>query len=175
MIHLYALLLLVQYSYLFINSLFSFFTIYWFFHCFIFIIYYILSSLPRFSAVNVVLIINDSLIFFAPSTPILFPDHYFHSFHFLQFIYFFIIISYLLSIYILSSQYRFSSVNVVLIINDSLIFFAPSAPILLTVHYFIIFIFTIYLFFSLLFHIYYLFIYLIITVQIQLSQCSINH
>ena len=53
---------------------------------------------------------------------------------FLQIYLFFIIISYLLSIYILSSQCRSSVVNVVLIINDSLIFFAPSSPIPLSVH-----------------------------------------
>ena len=37
--------------------------------------------------------------------------------------------------YILSSQYRFNDVNVVLIFKDSLIAFAPSDPIPLSVHY----------------------------------------
>ena len=88
----------------------------------------------------------------------------------LFFFFFFYCFSYLLSIYILSSQYRYSIVNVVLIINDSLIFFAPS-PILVTVHYFH--------FYNLfIFHYYFIiiiYLYIIITSQIKLSQCSINH
>ena len=73
MIHLSSLLLHLQYCYLFIIFIIFIFTIYLFFHFFFFsylLSIYILSSQYRYSVVNVVLIINDSLIFFAPSSPI---------------------------------------------------------------------------------------------------------
>ena len=79
MIHLSSLLLLLQYCFLFIISLFSFLRFIYLFllhYYFIFIIYLFLSSPPRSSWVNVVLIINNSLIFFAPSSLIQFPVHY---------------------------------------------------------------------------------------------------
>ena len=121
MIHLSSELLLLQYCYLFIinfsNSLSPI-------YIFIFII---LSSPFRYSSVNVVLIFNDSLIILAPSAPILLSVRYQLHFPLLP-IYIFIFI-------ILSSPLRSSVVNEVLIFNDSLIIFAPSAPILLPVHY----------------------------------------
>ena len=153
MIHLSSLLLHLQYCYLFIISLFSFLQFIYFFIIISYLLsIYILSSPPRCSVVNIVLIINDSLIFFAPSALILLPVHYFLIFLFYILFIVFIIISFLLFIYILSSHHRLSSVNVVLIINDSLIFSAPSSPILFPVHYFI------YFHFINLFHIYILII-----------------
>ena len=120
--------------------------------CFIFAYFIVLlcrlffirfSTQPRFSLVNVVLVINDSLIFAAPSAPIWLSVHFLLFFYFcfsflfyISFhcsIYYFILYSGLFFI-ILSSPYRFSSVNVVLVINDSLIFAAPSAPISSSVH-----------------------------------------
>ncbi len=62
-----------------------------------------------------------------------------------------------------SSQLRSSSVNALLTFNDSLILLAPSAPILLSVHLFLLFLFSSFSF-----------LFLFITSQIQISQCSIN-
>ena len=89
MIHLSFLLLNLQFRYLFI--LFNFYLIFSFYfplfhlyYYFFFLYFYIwisisfytsISSLLRSSVVNVVFIINDSLIIFAPSTPILFTVH----------------------------------------------------------------------------------------------------
>ena len=120
MIHLSSLLPNLQYCYLFI--IYSFLSSFCYSFCII-----ILSPL-RYNWFNVVFFINDSLIFFAPSSPILLSVHYIYHCYCNHFCYYFH----------LSSQLRSSWVNVVLIINDSLIFFAPSTPTMFPVHYFII-------------------------------------
>ena len=144
MIHLSCLLLLLQFRYLFICFL-HFHSLFHLFSC---------SSRSRCSTVNVVLTFNDSLILFAPSSPIALPVHLFLSFSFPS----------LFLFYSYSSLPRSSSVNVVLTFNDSLILIAPSAPILLPVHLFI----------SFSFHSLLPFLFLFITTQPQFSQCSIN-
>ncbi len=121
MIHLLQKLLHLQFGWLFICCYSSFF------FCFSFL--FLISSQPRFSSVNVVLIFNVSLIAEAPSSPILLPVHFLLLFIFLLLFHF---------LFLISSLHRFSSVNVVLIFNDSLIAQAPFAPISLSVHYFII-------------------------------------
>ena len=122
-------------------------------------IFIILSSQVRSSVVNVVLIFNDSLIILAPSAPILLSVHY--QFHLTLFFLYSTSISFSL---FLSSPYTYSFVNVVLIFNDSPTIFAPSDPIVLSVHH--------------QFHSSYFFLfpfhYLIIIIQIQCRQCSIN-
>ena len=112
------------------------------FHSFVYCyLHYILSSPLRFSDVNVVLVFNDSLIEIAPSAPISLSVHciigFVFHFHFIH-----LFICYLH--YILSSRSRSSSVNVVLVFNDSLIILAPSGPIRLSAHIslFIIFLFS---------------------------------
>ena len=126
MIHLSLLLLHLQYRSLFI--IYSFFIIIFIIICYSFCI--IFPSQLRSNWVNVVFFINNSLIFFAPSSSIKFPVHYLFIFiiiYYYHFVYSFCII--------FPSLIRSNLVNVVFFINNLLIFIAPSSPILLSVHY----------------------------------------
>ena len=142
MLRLDRLFLHLQFRYLFICFISFSFPSLFHFHSY--------SSPNRYSSVNVVLTFNDPLILLAPSAPIMLPVHLFISFSFPSLFH--------SHSYSYSLPYRYSSVNVVLTFNDSLILFAPSAPILFSFH----------LFFS------FSFVFLFITTQIQFSQCSID-
>ena len=90
----------------------------------------------RFSDVNVVLLFNDSLIILAPESLTSLSVH--HNYHLVVFKNFTFICSLYSSFY---SQLRFSDVNVILFFNDSIIILAPFAPISLSVHCFVGFVF----------------------------------
>ena len=120
MIHLSCLLLHLQCGYLFICSFHFHFT-----SLFHFSILFITTQ-TQFSQCSINL---QCFTYLACSWLSNFVICSFVSFHF-HFLLFFICYSY-------SSLPRYSSVNVVLTFNDSLIMLAPSAPISLTVHLFI--------------------------------------
>ena len=126
MIHLSFLLLSLQYCCLFISIIISFHS------SNIHYLIMFISSLPRFSLVNVVLVFNDSLIIIAPSSPILVHVHI--NYHFIFILCIYIILFIFISFLSISLLLRFSSVNVVLVFNNSLIILATSSPIMLTVH-----------------------------------------
>ena len=112
MIHLSFLLLLLQYCsrfiFHFIIFIFSLYLSFFYYsHYIIFVtsflfiyllffkifIFTSISSPPRYSVVNVVLIFNDSLIILAPSSPILLSVHIsFYHFYFFSFFFFFIVL-----------------------------------------------------------------------------------
>ena len=68
----------------------------------------------------------------------------FQSLYLLSFQFYFILLFISFSFSILSSQYRYSVVSVVLVFNDSLIAFAPDSPILFTVHFHLLLLFSLY-------------------------------
>ncbi len=152
-VHFHLLLLFSLYHFHYFHfhllHLLSFHFIFHFFVLFLFVFFYLIITLHRFSVVNVVLVFNNSLIAVAPDSPILLAVH-FHllllfspsfslfSFHLLYLLSFsFIFHSFVLFLFpfYLSSHSRFSSVNVVLVFNNSLIAFAPDSPKKLSFHF----------------------------------------
>ena len=115
MLHSLFLLLILQICFLFITDLVTEF----FIVVTPLILFY--SSLLRFSAVNVSLLFNDSLINTAPGSPIK-----------LSIKYFFISSHFLLQYLFYLSLHRFNSINVLFIFSASLSNIAPESPMLLS-------------------------------------------